>query len=76
MAEIRMENLTKHFGEVKAVEDLNESIRLDPDYAWAHCNRGDVWLDTGKYDKAIEDYTESIRLDPKNPIPFNGGGLA
>jgi tetratricopeptide (TPR) repeat protein/tRNA A-37 threonylcarbamoyl transferase component Bud32 len=60
----------------KAIQDYNEAIRLDPNYAYAFHNRGLAWYNKKDYHKAIHDYTEAIRLDPKYAGAFNSRGVA
>ncbi len=47
-----------------ALKDLNETIRLDPKFAFAYGTRGYIWLMKGEDDRAIADFNEGIRLDP------------
>jgi tetratricopeptide (TPR) repeat protein len=54
----------------KAIEDFNEAIRLDPAYAVAWNNRGEVYKLIGQNDKAIRDLTEAIRLAPRYVHPM------
>jgi tetratricopeptide (TPR) repeat protein len=56
----------------RAVADYNESIRLDPTYAYPYNGRGNAYRGKGDNDRAIVDYNESIRLDPKYASPHNG----
>ncbi len=51
----------------KAIADLTEAIRLDPDPV-TYARRGQFWHTKGEYDKAIADYDESIRLDPNSAL--------
>ena len=51
----------------KAIIDLNEAIRLDPQAATAYFNRGLVWHEKGEFDREIDDYNEAIRLNPTTP---------
>lgn len=53
----------------KAIELLDEALKLFPQHLAAYGMRGDIFLATGDCDKAIASYTEVIRLDP-------GGGFA
>ena len=49
-----------------ALADLNEAIRLRPDYVYALLNRGDIYnyyYDIN-YDLAIADYDRAIAADP------------
>src|SRR5258708_16457265 len=48
----------------KAIADYTEAIRLKPDYADAHYNRGNAYYYLQQYDEAVADYSEVIRLKP------------
>ena len=48
----------------KAIEYLNEAIKLKPDLAEAYNNRANAYTELKQYDRAIEDYNEAIRLKP------------
>jgi tetratricopeptide (TPR) repeat protein len=48
----------------RAIEDYDQAIRLNPNYAAPHHNRGGVYLDRAQYDRAIQDYDQAIGLDP------------
>ena len=43
----------------------SEAIRLKPDYAEAHNNRGTARVKKDDYDGAIQDFSEAIRLEPR-----------
>ena len=58
----------------KAIEDCNQAIQLEPDYALAFFNRGNGYFAQGQYDRAIEDYDQSIQLNPNYPNAFNNRG--
>ena len=47
-----------------AIEDYDEAIRLEPDYATTYHNRGLAKDALGQYEAAIADYDEAIRLNP------------
>jgi tetratricopeptide (TPR) repeat protein len=49
---------------VPAEAEYREAIRLDPDYAVAHNNLGDVLRKTNRYAEAEVAYAEALRLDP------------
>jgi tetratricopeptide (TPR) repeat protein len=60
----------------KALRDLNEAVRLEPDRpAWLS-NRGLVYDALGDYDKAIRDYGEALRRDPNDALTYNYRGMA
>ena len=50
----------------KAIADLTEAIRLEPEKASRYLSRGLSHAENGDHDKAIADLTEAIRLEPKN----------
>jgi len=47
----------------KAVEDINEAIRLNPKEALAFITRAVAYIELGQPDQAKQDYDEAIRLD-------------
>ena len=58
----------------KAIEYLNNAIKLEPGYARAYNGRGLAYADLGQYQRATEDYNEAIRLKPDNyKIYYNRG---
>jgi tetratricopeptide (TPR) repeat protein len=48
----------------KAIEYLNNIIKLKPNEAVAYYNRGVIYSELGQYQRAIEDYNQAIRLKP------------
>lgn len=46
----------------KAIEYLNEAIRLEPDYVEAYLIRGATYAILAQYQRAIQDYDTAIRL--------------
>jgi tetratricopeptide (TPR) repeat protein len=46
----------------RAIEHLNEAIRLDPDNVAAYTLRGDAYGELGQSDRAIASYNEAVRL--------------
>src|SRR6266704_3602357 len=40
----------------RAIQDLDQAIRLDPNYARAFVSRGDAYRHKREYDRAIQDY--------------------
>jgi tetratricopeptide (TPR) repeat protein len=47
----------------KAIEYLNNGIKLKPGDALTYKNRGRAYYGLGQYQSAIEDYNEAIRLN-------------
>jgi len=50
----------------EAIAELNEALRLRPDYVEAHNNLGNALLQSGRIDEAIVEYEEVLRLRPDN----------
>ncbi len=48
----------------KAVADLTEAIRLDPECHRVYYFRGLARSEKKEFDDAIADFTEAVRLDP------------
>ena len=47
-----------------ALDDLNEAIEIQPDWAPAYSYRGTIRAIMGDYEQAIQDYGRAIELDP------------
>ena len=56
----------------RAIEDLSEAVRLAPENAIVHLNRGNVYARLGFKEQAVGDYETVTRLDPRL-IAFYGG---
>src|SRR5256714_6702428 len=54
----------------RAVQDYDQSIKLNPNYARGFNNRGVAYQKKGEYDRAIEDFDASIKLDPDYASAF------
>src|SRR5215471_19185886 len=54
----------------RAVQDYDQSIKLDPNYARAFNNRGVAYQKKGEYDRAINDFDQSIKLNSENVSAF------
>jgi tetratricopeptide (TPR) repeat protein len=56
----------------RAIEDYDQAIRLNPNYAAPHHNRGGVYLDRAQYDRAIQDFDQALRLKPNEAVLLSG----
>src|SRR5262245_59675290 len=54
----------------RAVQDYDQSIKLNPNYARAINHRGVAYQKKREYDRAIEYFDASIKLDPDYSIAF------
>jgi len=60
----------------KAMDDANESIRLNPHFSGGYLERGIVYRRTGNLDKSISDYDTVIRLNPNSALAYYDRAIA
>ena len=48
----------------EAIESFKQAIRIDPDYAEAHCGLGAAYLHSDKNEEAIKSCKQALRIDP------------
>ncbi len=65
-----------YFDPDRALNYLNEAVRLDPKSADAHYNRGIAYDGLGKNQQAIKDYNQALQLDPKHTEVYYKRGIA
>ena len=58
------------------IDNYTKCLRIDPDYADAYNNRGNVYTDLGNYSDAIFDYSIAIRIDPDDAQRYYNRGNA
>ncbi|MGJ5630492.1 tetratricopeptide repeat protein, partial [Nostoc sp. CALU 1950] len=59
-----------------AIEDYNQAIKINPNYALAYYNRGVARYELGDKQAAIEDYNQAIKNDPNYVNAYYNLGLA
>ena len=60
----------------RAIQDYDQAIRLNPNYAFAYYHRGNAYANKGESDRAIQDYDQAIRLDPNSALFYTNRGAA
>jgi len=60
----------------EAIEDYDQAIRVEPNYAKAYNNRGLAYYHKHDYDRAIAEFNQAITLDPNYADAYNNRGLA
>ena len=58
----------------RAIEDYNQTIKLNPKSARAFSNRGLAYARKSQHDRAIKDFDQAIRLSPKEASAFSNRG--
>jgi lipoprotein NlpI len=59
----------------RAIQDYNQAIRLDPNYAAAFNNRANAYREKTEFDRAIQDYDQAIEIQPNYAIALNNRGI-
>jgi tetratricopeptide (TPR) repeat protein len=60
----------------RALQDLDQAIRLNARLAEAYNNRGVSYNGMRQYDRAIQEYDEAIRLKPGYPVAMRNRDMA
>ncbi len=55
-----------------AMAAYNRAIEINPRYARAYANRGDIWRKKGQRENAIADYRYALSLDARNNLALAG----
>lgn len=58
----------------RAIQDLNEAIRLDPRFGRAYYFLGVTYHEMGQDERAIQDYNKAVALEPNEAVPLIGRG--
>ena len=56
--------------------DLDETLKLEPTYAWAWAVRGETYRLRGEHDRAIIDCNEALKLRPNLAMALATRGAA
>jgi tetratricopeptide (TPR) repeat protein len=58
----------------QALENINESIELDPKNSSGLSTRGSIFYEMEKYSEALKDFAAAIEIDPKDAWSYNWRG--
>jgi tetratricopeptide (TPR) repeat protein len=58
----------------RAIQDYDQALELNPQFAQAVFSRGNALGEKGQFDRAIQDYGQAIKLNPNYAIAFNNLG--
>jgi tetratricopeptide (TPR) repeat protein len=51
----------------EALADFGQALQLNPDYALAYLNRGNVYQNLDQAERAQQDFNRAFSLDPNHP---------
>ncbi|MDE7414635.1 MAG: tetratricopeptide repeat protein [Muribaculaceae bacterium] len=67
--------IQKQLGDtLKALEDMDKAIKINPDEKDLYERRGDILFEIGDYDRSDADYQKMIDLDPGDTMGYMGMG--
>src|SRR5882757_6940457 len=58
----------------RAIDDLDQSIKLDSENAGAYINRGNSYGAKKEYDRALDDYGQALRIHPQDSGAYSARG--
>jgi tetratricopeptide (TPR) repeat protein len=61
---------------MKAIDDFNQALKINPDYLMVLESRGFSYLSIGEINLAINDFDQSIKYNPLNYLTYYNRGLA
>jgi tetratricopeptide (TPR) repeat protein len=60
----------------RAIQDFDQSVRLNPNDPGVYYVRGKAYLNKGDYDRAIQNFNQAVHLDPNYAPAFRDRGTA
>jgi tetratricopeptide (TPR) repeat protein len=60
----------------ESIKQLEEALRIKPDYVEGHYNLGNTLIHAGRYSEAIEQYEEVLKMEPNYPQTHNNMAVA
>jgi len=59
----------------QAIQDFDQSLKIDPNYEKSYMNRGNSYLNKQQYDRALRDYDQYVRLKPNDPDGYSNRAI-
>lgn len=59
-----------------AINDFNQALKINPDYAQAYHSRGNARLELKDYQGAINDFNQAIKIDPQYADAYSSRSVA
>ena len=53
-----------------ALDLLDTALKLQPEAAYLHYNKGCVWVQMGEQERALSAFDEALKLDPQMPEAY------
>jgi tetratricopeptide (TPR) repeat protein len=72
---VTMANATVTASYSLILSDLQKTLQLVPDFAYAYYNEGNIYEKLGQHAKAIEAFTNALRFEPHLPQAYYNRGI-
>ena len=64
----------KNYSIKKALAEYSKAIQINPKYAYAYFERGDLYQDREEFEKSLADYKKALEINPKYAIVYFARG--
>lgn len=59
-----------------ALDDFAQALAIDPEWASAYTNRGNLYGRIGEFELALNDYDRAVQLEPTRALVYANRGIA
>ncbi len=77
-AQVHLQMATNHFNQRqygKAIEEIHETLKIDPEMPAAYNHLALIYLETRRYEKSMEAFQKALQFKPIYPEVFNNIGV-